>query len=44
MECIHIFSVNKGFTRRHADQSLYVTIQTSDYIVIVFIYVDDLIF
>jgi hypothetical protein len=41
-ECIHIFFVNKGFTRSHADHSLYV-LQTCHYIVIVIIYVDDLI-
>ena len=41
-ECIHVFFVNRGFTRSHADHSLYI-LQTYQYIVIVIIYVDDLI-
>ena len=41
-EHIDTFFVNEGFTRSHADHSLYI-MQTSHYIVIVIIYVDDLI-
>jgi hypothetical protein len=39
---IHIFFVNKGFTRSHADHLFYI-LQTLHCIVIVIIYVDDLI-
>ena len=41
-ECMHIFFVNKCFTKSHRNHSLYI-LQTCDNIVIVIIYVDDLI-
>ena len=41
-ECIHAFFIKEDLVRSHVDHSLYV-VQSSTYIVIVIIYVDDLI-